>query len=352
MSRMDLRQTIRSVAPCAAEIAAAARQRELTKPCGSLGKLESLAVWMAGRQARAIPEIPSIVAIVYAADHGVAARLVSAYPARVTAQMVATIAAGHAAVSVFARLFGVSLRVVDVGVGADLEPVSTIVHAKLRYGTADLSREAAMTLEEAARALDVGRAEAARTIDEGARLLIAGEVGIGNTTASAALISALLDVDPAQVVGRGSGIDDTTLARKLRVVTTALRRVRRSAISDPMALLANLGGLEIAAMTGTYLESARRGVPVLLDGVISAAAALLAVAITPSCGDWMLAGHLSPEPGHRLALDSLELEPLVDLGMRLGEGTGALLAVPIVRAALAMHAEMRTFEEAGVSKRL
>ncbi|MCI0435094.1 MAG: nicotinate-nucleotide--dimethylbenzimidazole phosphoribosyltransferase [Gemmatimonadetes bacterium] len=251
-----------------------------------------------------------------------------------------------------ARLLGVSLRVVDVGVAADLQPVSTIVHAKVRRGTADLSHEAAMTIEETARALDVGRTEAARAINEGAGLLIAGEVGIGNTTASAALIGAVLNTDPARVVGRGSGIDDTALARKLRLVSAALRRVKRSAIADPVALLANLGGLEIAAMAGTYLESARRQVPVILDGVISTAAALVAVAIAPGCRDWMLAGHVSPEPGHRLALDSLKLKPLLDLGMRLGEGTGALLAVPIVRAALAMHAEMRTFAEAGVSKKL
>ncbi|MGH8242595.1 MAG: nicotinate-nucleotide--dimethylbenzimidazole phosphoribosyltransferase [Steroidobacteraceae bacterium] len=352
MSNTEVRQTVGSVLACATELEAAARQRELTKPCGSLGRLESLAVWMAARQGRAIPNMPLAAAIVYAADHGVAARLVSAYPACVTAQMVSAMAAGHAAVSVFARLLGVPLRVVDVGVAADLESAATIVHAKVRLGTADLSSGMAMTLEEAGRALDVGRTEAACAIQGGAGLLVAGEVGIGNTTASAALIGALLNADPGQVVGRGSGINDDALAGKVRVVAAALRRVRQSAITDPVALLANVGGLEIAAMAGTYLESARRGVPVILDGYISAAAALVAVSIEPSCRHWMLAGHVSAEPGHRLALDHLKLEPILDLGMRLGEGTGALLALPIVRAALAMHAEMRTFEETKVSRRL
>lgn len=334
-----------------AQAQAAARQRELTKPPGALGRLETLAVWMAGRQGRPIPRAPTAAAIVYGADHGVAVRGVSAYPASVTAQMVATIARGHAAVSVFARNLGVHLRIVDVGVAADLEAIDGIVHAKVRHGTADLSAGAAMTREEAMRALDIGRKQAARAIDYGADLLIAGEIGIANTTAAAALICALLHEEPARIVGRGTGIDDEGLRRKLEAVSTALRRVRRAEIVEPLALLSELGGLEIAAMAGTYLESARRAVPVILDGFISAAAAVLAVSIAPGCRDWLLAGHVSAEAGHRLVLEWLRLEPILDLKLRLGEGTGALLALPIVRAALAMHAEMRTFEEAGVSRR-
>lgn len=333
-----------------AEAGAAARQRELTKPPGALGRLESIAVWMAGRQGRVIPQALNATAIVYAADHGVATRGVSAYPSRVTAQMVATIAAGRAAVSVFARTFGADLRIVDVGVAADLGAISGVVDAKVRSASADLSAGRAMTRDEADRALDVGRDQAARAIENGASLIIAGDIGIANTTASAALLCGLLNERPERVVGRGSGVDDDGLLRKVATVAAALQRVRRAGIRDPVDLLAELGGLEIAAMAGTYLESARRGVPVILDGFISAAAAALAVSLAPSCRAWMLAGHVSAEAGHRLALEWLGLEPILDLGLRLGEGTGALLALPIVRAAISMHADMLTFDEAGVSR--
>lgn len=333
-----------------AEAHAAARQRELTKPPGALGRLETLAVWMAGRQRRVIPRPVTAIAIVYAADHGVAVRGVSAYPSSVTAQMVAAIAAGHAAVSVFARTLGVDLRIVDAGVAADLSAIAGVVHAKVRHGTADLSVGAAMARYEAMRALDVGREQAARAIDDGADLLIAGEIGIANTTAAAALICALLRRAPARIVGRGTGVDEEGLRRKVEAVSMGVRRVRRAAISDPVEVLAELGGLEIAAMAGTYLESARRAVPVILDGFISAAAAVLAVSMAPNCREWLIAGHLSAEAAHRVALEWLRLQPILDLELRLGEGTGALLALPIVRAALAMHAEMLTFDEAGVSR--
>lgn len=334
----------------AAAAGAAARQRELTKPPGALGRLESLAVWMAARQKQVIPRAPTAAVIVYAADHGVAARGVSAYPSSVTAQMVAVIAAGRAAVSVFARALGVELRLIDIGVASDVSALNGVVHVKVRSGSSDLSSGPAMTRGEAQRALDVGREQAARAIDQGADLIIAGDIGIANTTAAAALLCALMDEPPARIVGRGTGVDDAGLRRKVEAVSAAVQRVRRRGVHDSLGLLAELGGLEIAAMTGSYLESARRGVPVILDGFISAAAAALAVSIAPGCREWLLASHVSAETGHRLALEWLRLEPILDLRLRLGEGTGALLALPILRLAVAMHAGMLTFDEAGVSR--
>lgn len=339
------------VAPnLAAEEAAAARQRVLTKPLGALGRLESIAIWMAGRQKQAVPQPVRACAIVYAADHGVAVQGVSAYPSSVTAQMVATIAAGHAAVNVFARSVGADLRIVDVGVDADLDTLRAIVHAKVRRGTLDLSVGPAMTISEARRGLDVGREQTARAIDDGAGLLIVGDIGIANTTSSAALLCALMNDEPGRIVGRGTGVDEAGLRRKIEIVSSAVRRVSPETVRDPVELLAELGGLEIAAMAGSYLEAARRGVPILLDGFVSAAAAAVAVASAPRCREWFLAGHVSAEAGHRLALEWLGLQPILDLDMRLGEGTGALLALPIVRAAIAMHADMLSFEEAGVSR--
>jgi nicotinate-nucleotide--dimethylbenzimidazole phosphoribosyltransferase len=327
--------------------AARARQQQLTKPPGSLGRLEDLACWFAARLKNPVPAPPTCEIFVFAADHGVAARGVSAFPQSVTAQMVVNFARGGAAINVLASLEDCRIEVVDVGVASDDPPPAGVRNERVRAGTRDLASTSAMSADELRAALAVGERCARAAVDRGAQLLIAGEMGIANSTAAACLICAFTGATPEAVVGRGTGVDDAGLVRKREVVRTALARVEGS--QEASRTLAELGGLEIAAIAGFYIESARRGVPVMLDGYISTAAALAAAAIEPGVVHWMLASHRSAEVGHRLALERLKLEPLLDLGLRLGEGTGAALTLPIVRAALALHAKMATFGEAGVS---
>jgi len=337
-----------------AESAARARQLQLTKPPGSLGRLEELACWFAARSGKPIPEISHTEVFVFAADHGVAAQGVSAFPQAVTGQMVANFAGGGAAINVLARLEDCRMEVVDVGVASDAEPPPSVRREKVRAGTRDLLVEAAMTDDELTKALDVGARCAREAIQRGAQLLIAGDMGIANTTAAACLICAFTDTMPEQIVGRGTGVDDAGLARKREVVTTALARARKAIgkleipAADARRMFAQVGGLEIAAMAGFYIEAARNRVPVLLDGYISGAAALAAVRLEPGAVRWMLASHRSAEGGHGYALQALGLNPLVDLGMRLGEGSGAALTLPIIKAALALHRNMATFASAGV----
>jgi len=332
----------------AAGDAARARQLQLTKPPGSLGRLEDLACWFAARLGNAVPAQPQCEVFVFAADHGVAARGVSAFPQSVTGQMVGNFARGGAAINVLAALEGCRIEVVDVGVASDEAPPAGVRNERVRAGTRDLASESAMTAEELRAALAVGERCARAAVAREARLLIAGDMGIANSTAAACLICAITGATPESVVGRGTGVDDAGLVRKVDVVRIALGRVAK--VREPSQLLAELGGLEIAAIAGFYLEAARQGVPVLLDGYISTAAALAAVSIKPEAVNWMLASHRSAEAGHSVALQWLKLEPLLDLGLRLGEGTGAALTVPIVRAALALHARMATFGEAGVAE--
>jgi nicotinate-nucleotide--dimethylbenzimidazole phosphoribosyltransferase len=329
--------------------AARARQQQLTKPPGSLGRLEDLACWFAARMKNPVPAPPRCEIFVFAADHGVAARGVSAFPQSVTGQMVVNFARGGAAINVLASLEDCRIEVVDVGVASDEPPPAGVRNERVRAGTRDLASTSAMTADELRAALSVGERCARAAVDRGAQLLIAGEMGIANSTAAACLICTFTGATPELVVGRGTGVDDAGLARKREVVRTALARVAQQGSQEASRMLAELGGLEIAAIAGFYIESARRGVPVMLDGYISTAAALAAAAIEPGVVDWMLASHRSAEVGHRLALERLKLEPLLDLGLRLGEGTGAALTLPIVRAALALHAKMATFGEAGVS---
>lgn len=328
---------------------ARARQARLTKPCGSLGRLEDLACWFAERLGDCAPAMPPAEIFVFAADHGVAAQGVSAFPREVTAQMVENFARGGAAINVLARLAGVALHVVDVGV-ATRDPVPAGVRGeRIRAGTRDLANEAAMAQHEAEAAVAVGRRCAAESIERGTRLLIAGDMGIGNTTSAAALICAITGKSAGEIVGRGTGIGDAALARKRCVVEAAVARVQARRPVSPRAVLAEVGGLELAALVGFYLEGTDRQVPLLLDGFITTAAALVAVAMNERTRDWLLASHLSAESGHALALSALGLRPLLDLSLRLGEGTGAALALPIIRAALALHRDMATFDEAGVS---
>lgn len=336
----------------AAQQEARRRQARLTKPAGALGRLEGLSVWLAGVRGTCPPSPASRTrVVVFAGDHGVAEAGVSAYPGAVTAQMVANILAGGAAVNVLATQVGASVRVVDLAVAGDLPsaPEETTRH-KVRLGSGRIDREDALTASETERALAAGRAIADEEIDAGADLLVAGDLGIGNTTPATVLVALLAGVEPHTVVGRGSGIDDSGWIRKTRAVRDAARRGRPFA-DDPARLVGVVGGADLAAMAGFLARAAERSTPVILDGVVVAAAALVADRLTIGARAWWVAGHRTPEPAHTAALSELDLEPLLDLGLRLGEGTGALLAVPLLQAAAATLAGMSTFDEAGVSDR-
>lgn len=336
-------------------IAARAHQDELTKPKGSLGRLEELATWYAGVVGRFPCEPPERAAVgVFAADHGVVSEGVSAYSSQVTAAMVCNMMAGGAAINVLARRHRVDIALVDVGIAGDLSgapvvPVVPLRRAKVRAGTANLHREAAMSPADAASAMAVGAATADACIDAGACLLGTGEIGIGNTTAAAALTSALTGAAPSEVVGRGTGIDEETRARKLLIVEGALRR-HLSDAKDPLSVLASLGGLELAALAGFILRGTERRVPVVLDGFLAGTAALVARAIRPEVTRLLVASHASAERGSGLVLEALGLQPLLSLEMRLGEGTGAVLAIELVRSAVALQHEMATFATAGVPR--
>ena len=324
------------------------RQARLTKPTGSLGRLEELSIRLAGMTGRLDPPLSDAVVFTLAADHGVAAEGVSAYPREVTAQMVLNFLRGGAAINVLAREVGARVVVADIGVDADL-PAHPDLHAvKVRRGTDSITHGPAMSRSEAEQAIDVGR-----TLVRGERLDIAltGDMGIGNTTASAAVICALTGLDPRSVVGRGTGVDDAGLERKINAVSRALDVNARSIAAGPLETLAAVGGLEIAGLTGVILESAERRKPVIIDGFISGAAALVAAEVEPAVTGYLVASHRSQERGHGEVLVRLGLRPLLDLDLRLGEGTGAALALPIVRAAVRLLNEMATFDEAGVSDR-
>nr|WP_280360624.1 nicotinate-nucleotide--dimethylbenzimidazole phosphoribosyltransferase [Nocardia wallacei] len=326
---------------------AEARQLELTKPGGALGRLETLGNWVAACQGVCPPrQFQRARVMVFAGDHGVARHGVSAYPSEVTAQMVANFLAGGAAVNVLARLADATVRVVDLAVDGDTDPsVSTY---KIRRSSGRIDREDALTEDEVNAALAAGKAIADEEIDGGADLLIAGDMGIGNTTPATVLIATLTDTEPVLAVGRGTGIDDAGWMRKAAAVRDAMWRAR-SHRHDPAALLRVAGGADLAAAAGYLAQAAARRTPVILDGVVITAAALLADMLAPGAKAWWVAGHRSTEPSHARALDRLGLEPLVDLGMRLGEGSGALTALPVLRAAVSALTDMATFAAAGVS---
>jgi nicotinate-nucleotide--dimethylbenzimidazole phosphoribosyltransferase len=337
----------------AARELAMARQAMLTKPTGALGRLEDVSVWLAGVQGRCPPERPKrIRVVIFAGDHGVAAAGVSAYPSEVTAQMVANFVAGGAAVNVLARGVGAGVRVVDMAVSTDLAGLvlpAEITKWKVRRGSGRLDVEDALTREEAVQAINAGKSIADEEIDAGADLLIPGDMGIGNTTPASVLIGVLTRHDADVVTGRGTGIDDDGLARKRVVVVAGIERAH--GMDEPVGLMAAVGGADIAAMAGFLAQAAVRRTPVLLDGLISGAAALLAQRMAPGAAAWWAAGHRSVEPAHGFALQTLGLSPLIDLGLRLGEGSGALVAVPIVGAAADILGGMATFGEANVTNR-
>lgn len=332
---------------------AAARQDVLTKPRGALGRLEALSIQLAGIAGSSPPPAPSPAAVaVFAADHGVHAQGVTPWPQEVTAQMVVNFAGGGAAINVLARQFGASVTVVDVGVATALPDglPGTVLPARVRPGTADMTVDAAMSPAECRQALDLGAEVAVSLVARGAMALVTGEMGIGNTTASAALVAALLDRPPAEVTGRGTGVDDEGLARKVAVVEAALaRHADVVASGDPEAILAAVGGLEIAALAGYVVGGAAAGVPVVVDGLIADAALLVAQRLVPGVSARCIAGHRSSEPGATAVLDALGLDPVLDLGLRLGEGSGACLALPVIEAAARTLAEMATFDAAGVT---
>ncbi|ORV30687.1 nicotinate-nucleotide--dimethylbenzimidazole phosphoribosyltransferase [Mycolicibacterium conceptionense] len=334
-----------------ADVAAAARarQEQLTKPPGSLGRLEELSVWAASCQGVCPPRpLTRARVVVFAADHGVTAAGVSAFPSAVTGQMVANFDAGGAAINVLAEVAGASVRVADIAVDCD-EPLSAAIGAhKVRRSSGNIAIEDALSEEETAAAVSAGRRIADDEVDGGADLLIAGDMGIGNTTAATTLVAALTGAEPVVVVGRGTGIDDLGWGRKTGAVRDALYRAR-TVTREPLGLLRVCGGADLAAMAGFLAQAALRRTPVLLDGLVVTAAALVAEELAPGARAWWQAGHRSTEPAHSLALSHLGLEPIIDLGMRLGEGTGAAVALPILRAAIATLASMATFEEAAVA---
>jgi nicotinate-nucleotide--dimethylbenzimidazole phosphoribosyltransferase len=337
---------IRGADSGAARAARAARDAK-TKPRGSLGRLETIARRVAAVRGTAELEPLRAAIVVAAADHGVAAEGVSAYPQEVTAQMVANYAAGGAAINVLGGRAGAELTLVDAGVGAPVDHPH-VRQMRIGPGTANIAAQRAMSREDAIAALVAGVSLSRELAAQSVGIIGLGEMGIANTTAAAAVVSALLDVDARDVCGRGTGIDDRTLARKVGVVRRALRRHAPNA-DDPVEVLAAVGGFEIGLLAGLALGGAAERVVVLVDGFVASAAALIAAQLAPDARQVMIAAHRSPEPGHAVALAALGLEPLLDLGLRLGEGTGVALALPVVQASLAIVADMATFAGAGVT---
>lgn len=326
--------------------AALDRQGMLTKPPGALGRLEALSVRLAGMTGRLdwLPE--QRAALVFAGDHGVVAQGVSAFPQEVTVQMVFNMLAGGAAINVLARQMGARVVMVNAGVLPDLPDHENLINEPVARGTMDFTQGPAMTDDQAAAAVELGRRVVLQEIEQGLDVLSVGEMGIGNTTPASAIIAVLTGKPVAEVTGRGTGIADAALQNKIAVIEKGI------AVNQPTGadVLAKVGGLEIGAMAGAMIGAVENRVPVLVDGLISTAAALVAAELAPGAEQYFLAGHRSVEPGHIYALEKLGLTPLLDLGLRLGEGTGAVLAMPILEAAMRTLNEMATFAEAGVSE--
>lgn len=327
---------------------AAQRQTQLTKPQGALGRLEQLAIQLAGWQGTPVPQLQRVWISVFAGDHGVAVEGVSTVPQAVTGQMLRNFAAGGAAISVMARQLGATLDLRDLGLAVPIEPLPGVHHLNLAAGSANLLHEPAMTNALCQQALLAGRQTVIDAAGQGAQLFIAGEMGIGNTTPACAMASLLLDQPVAALVGPGTGLNAEGLRHKTEVIEAAVR-LHGPQCQSALDVLTRLGGLEIAAITGAYLAAAQQGIPMLVDGYICSTAALCAVRLNPACREWMLFGHRSAEPGHAAVLAALQAEPLLDLGMRLGEGTGAAASVPLLRMACALHNDMATFAEAAVA---
>lgn len=335
------------VPDAACEAQARARQGVLTKPPGSLGALEAAAIRLAALQGSAQPQVASVWISVFAGDHGVAIEGVSAFPQVVTGEMVRNFASGGAAISVLARELGAQLEVVNLGTVNDPGDIPGVRREVIASSTANFCERPAMSDAQLAQALAAGRASAHAAQAAGAQLFIGGEMGIANTTAATALACALLRCEPGALAGSGTGLDAAGIAHKIRVIERALDLHREH--RDPLTQLRCLGGFEIAALTGAYITAAQARLPVLVDGFITTAAALAAVRIQPGVRDWLLFSHCSHEQGHARLLQALDAQPLLDIGMRLGEASGAAVATPLLRLACALHNQMATFSQAGVS---
>jgi nicotinate-nucleotide--dimethylbenzimidazole phosphoribosyltransferase len=330
--------------------AARSRQDTLTKPQGSLGRLEELSVRLAGIQGKSLPRVKRKAVIIMAGDHGVMAEGVSAYPPEVTAQMVHNFLNGGAGINVLARHAGARVIIVDMGVAAELPPHPGLISRKIAPGTRNMCRGPAMTSAQAVAAVATGIEVMTAQVAAGLDIVGTGDMGIGNTTASSAICAVMTGKPVAEVAGRGTGIDDAQLKHKIEVIDRALA-VNRPDPAQPLEVLAKVGGLEIAGLAGVMLAGAANRIPVVIDGFISGAAALIAAALAPGLRDYLIAAHVSVEPGHRVLLQYLGLEPLLDLGLRLGEGTGAVLGISLAEAAARILSEMATFDEAGVSEK-
>jgi nicotinate-nucleotide--dimethylbenzimidazole phosphoribosyltransferase len=349
---MQLEQIIANIKPLdeTAMQSARARQNMLTKPAGSLGRLESLSIQIAGITAEANPHLNHKVIVVMAGDHGVTAEGVSAYPSEVTLQMVMNFIHGGAAINVLARHVGARVTIVDMGVASPLPALPGLISRRIASGTGNIAKGPAMTRAQATESILSGVEIVEAEIAQGLDILGTGDMGIGNTTPSAAIACALAGFSPAEIVGRGTGVDDTGLQKKISAVERALK-VNQPDASDGLDVLAKVGGFEIGGLVGVILGAATNRKPVMVDGFISTAAAMIAVSLAPGCRDYLIAAHCSQERGHQAMLSWLELAPLIDLDLRLGEGSGAALGLSLADAACKILDEMATFGEAGVSEK-
>jgi len=342
--------------PCAAlneasRTKALERQGQLTKPPGSLGKLEAIAVQLAAMQGTAKPQLERAHISIFAADHGVAAEGVSAFPQAVTAEMVKNFARGGAAISVLAKQINATLEVINLGTAFPVDSMANVRDEQIAPGTANFAHGPAMSEAQLAAALQTGRAAVLRAKQDDAQLFIGGEMGIANTTSASAVACALLHESPQLLAGPGTGLDDKGVAHKAIVIQRALN-LHQANLAQPLDVMRHLGGFEIAALTGAYLTAAQNGIPVLVDGFISSVAALVAVRFNPCVSNWLIFAHTSAEPGHQCVLAALTAQPLLQLGMRLGECSGAAMAVPLLQLACALHNGMATFAEAAVSGKI
>ena len=346
----QLQELIHQIGPLDqnAVVSARARQNTLTKPPGSLGRLEDLSIQIAGITGSELPTIKDKVVIVMAGDHGVVEEGVSAYPSEVTPQMVLNMLYGGAAINVLSKHYGVRVALVDMGVATEMEPHEHLIDKKVRFGTSNMAKGPAMSHEEAERAILNGASVVEGEMAKGLDVLATGDMGIGNTTPSAAIAAVLTGKPVAEIVGRGTGVDDKGLNRKIAAIETAIE-INQPNPKDGLDVLAKVGGFEIGGITGAILATAANRRPVVIDGFISTAAAMIAVSLCPQIQDYLIAGHCSEEQGHRLMLQWLMKDPLIDLNFRLGEGTGAVTAISLVEASCKILAEMATFSEAGVS---
>lgn len=345
-----LNETLKNITPVdkSLEPRLQAHLDDLTKPQGSLGRLEEFAMRYGLIRGMVKPASPTCRIYCFAGDHGVADEGVSAFPKAVTPQMVFNMLAGGAAINVFSRHVGADLKIVDMGVDADLTPYIGLLHHKVAKGTANFTRGPAMTIDQATQALETGIRLANQAVDDGVTLLGTGDMGIANTTPATALFAAYLGLKPTEITGRGTGVDDARLRHKISVIERALT-TNASALNDPLTTLAALGGLEIAGIAGLVLGAAARRIPVVIDGFISTAGALSALKLKPAVADYLFFSHLSNEQGHRAVMKALSINPILDLGMRLGEGTGGALAMSLISASIKMVNEMATFSSAHVS---